>query len=152
MNIAEVHERIKAWRKSRAARREALQSWFQTRIQGLPKDVLVVGIIALSSMGSFGLGMLVERDLGQGSAFTVKEVPLEEMPAAALAAEPGITIAPASLPTAGGEVIASKNGTKYYYPWCSGISRITAANRITFASSALAEARGYTLSSTCKNP
>lgn len=121
------------------------------RVQTVPKDVLFMTILALSCSASFGLGMLTERDLGQRSAFSIKEVPLEEMAVSAAAAEERITFAPATLPTSG-EVVASKNGTKYYHPWCSGVSRIISANRITFPSAKAAEAKGYELSTTCKNP
>jgi hypothetical protein len=47
-------------------------------------------------------------------------------------------------------VVASKNGTKYHYPWCSGAKTISPENKITFNSAALAEKAGYTLASNCK--
>lgn len=47
-------------------------------------------------------------------------------------------------------VAASKNGTRYYYPWCGGISRIKEANKIWFSSAGAAEAAGYTLASGCE--
>jgi len=48
------------------------------------------------------------------------------------------------------EVIGSKNGTKYYLPWCGALSRIKPENRVVFASAALARAKGYTPAANCK--
>lgn len=49
-----------------------------------------------------------------------------------------------------GPIIASKNGTKYYPKGCSGIKRIKAENRISFASTKEAENAGYTKAKNCK--
>lgn len=49
-------------------------------------------------------------------------------------------------------VTASKNGTKYYYPWCSGIDRISPENKISFSSKDEAEKAGYTIASGCTAP
>jgi len=48
------------------------------------------------------------------------------------------------------EVIGSKNGTKYYLPWCGALSRIKPENRVVFASAALAREKGYTPAANCK--
>ena len=45
------------------------------------------------------------------------------------------------LPTAN-VVVASKNGTKYYFSWCSGISRISPQNKVTFSGAKEAEQAG----------
>ena len=50
----------------------------------------------------------------------------------------------------GGSVVASKNGSKYYFPWCAGVKMIKLENRVTFASSDLARAAGYTPAGNCK--
>lgn len=47
-------------------------------------------------------------------------------------------------------VVASKNGTKYHYPWCAGAKQISAKNLITFNSIEDARAAGYTPASNCK--
>lgn len=143
MTIAELREKNKA-------RREALKRWVFTRYEALPKDVLYTAIFALSCLGSFGLGVLTARDMGQGSAFTITEVPLEEYAAKRASAPVGVTVAPETLPGRGGEVVASKNGTRYYYPWCGGAARLSATTRISFASASAAEAAGYTLAAGCE--
>ncbi|MFH0846203.1 MAG: hypothetical protein V1851_02265 [Patescibacteria group bacterium] len=48
-----------------------------------------------------------------------------------------------------GKYVASKNGTKYHAPWCSGAQRIKKENQIWFSSKEEAEAAGYTPASNC---
>jgi hypothetical protein len=49
-----------------------------------------------------------------------------------------------------GQVVASKNGSKYHYPWCSGAKQISENNLIVFNSIEEARAKGYTPASNCK--
>lgn len=49
------------------------------------------------------------------------------------------------------EIFASRNGTRYYYKNCSGLSRIAEENLISFSSIEEAETAGYTLAANC-NP
>jgi hypothetical protein len=94
-----------------------------------PRDVLVMALIILASLFSFGLGLLAGRE-GAGPPVMV-----EDAPAAA---------------GAGGEVVASKNGGKYYLPWCGGAKNISPDNLVTFESAAVAEAAGYAPAANCK--
>lgn len=50
------------------------------------------------------------------------------------------------------KVFASKNGTKYYYTWCGGISRISEQNKVTFSSAKEAESAGYSIAANCVAP
>jgi hypothetical protein len=50
------------------------------------------------------------------------------------------------------QIVASKNGTKYYYPNCSGINRIKNENRVFFDTFEAAEEAGYELAKNCKKP
>ena len=104
----------------------------------IPRDILIVGVLVTTSSLSFGLGCLAGQDTGQGS-----EVPLRELP---------LTTPPVDLTAAiqSGQVVASKNGTKYYLPTCSGADRISAANKVWFASPAAAAAAGYAPATNCK--
>ncbi len=52
--------------------------------------------------------------------------------------------------TDSGEVIASKNGTKYYFPWCGSAKMIKPENIVKFASTDEARKAGYTPASNCK--
>jgi hypothetical protein len=111
----------------------------------VPRDIWVVLILVLSSSASFGLGILAGRDSKEGSGFSISSLPLT----ASSIGSPGASPAPASLP-AGGQVVASKNGTKYFLPWCGGAKQITEANKIWFASKDEAETKGYQPAANCK--
>ncbi|HVW82707.1 MAG TPA: hypothetical protein VHC68_02060 [Candidatus Paceibacterota bacterium] len=94
----------------------------------LPRDVLVVALILAASLCSFGLGVLAGREGGAGEPPTIEE------PAAS-------AVSP---------VVASKNGSKYYLPWCGGAKAISPDNLITFDSAAAAAAAGYAPAANCK--
>jgi hypothetical protein len=49
-----------------------------------------------------------------------------------------------------GEVIGSKTGKKYYFPWCGELKIIKPENQVKFASVDLAKAAGYTPGGNCK--
>ena len=49
-----------------------------------------------------------------------------------------------------GLVAASRNGTRYYYPWCGGLNRVKEANKVWFDSEEAAEAAGYIIASGCE--
>lgn len=48
----------------------------------------------------------------------------------------------------GGKIVASINGTKYYFPWCA--SNIADKNKIWFNSESEARAKGYQPAANCK--
>ena len=112
-------------------------------IRYLPRDVLIVAVLVLASSASFGLGYLAGIDAntaqaGQGNGLTF---------------ESSSPIATTSVSNSlqSGQVIASKNGTKYYFSSCAGANKISDANKIRFSSPSVAEAAGYTLAANCKN-
>jgi hypothetical protein len=135
-------------------------------LSGVPKDVLAVGVVLLASTASFGLGILAGRDMGKAAGkdagFWVEDVSATtsaKLPAAATAGQaqasealaPKIPVVPAGtviIPTAG-KYVASKSGTKYYLPTCSGAKRIKEANKVWFASVEEAQAAGLTPASNC---
>ena len=47
--------------------------------------------------------------------------------------------------------VAAKTGTKYYFPWCSGASRISEANKVWFDSYEAAQKTGLTAAANCPN-
>lgn len=49
-----------------------------------------------------------------------------------------------------GEVVASKSGSKYHFPWCSGAKSIKSENLITFSSIEEARKAGYEPAKNCK--
>lgn len=93
---------------------------------------LVLTAVAITA---FGLGRLSERQT------TLK--PQNSHQAAVVVHE-------SKYETADQSVVASKKGSKYHLPWCPGAQQMNAQNKITFASSAEAEAAGYTPAANCK--
>jgi len=94
----------------------------------------LVAIVFLVALASFGLGRL--------SALEDDRPPV------------AVTEAPAAMkPQAmamGGLLVASRTGSTYYYPWCSGASKIALANQVWFASEAAAQKAGYAPAKNCK--
>jgi len=124
-----------------------------TGLRGLVRRLFIPLCVVLVGLLSYGLGRLsgigeragvqIEYDpniisaLSVGSASSTQSKPAPAGQAAA-----------ASAGTASGEVYASSKGTKYYYSGCK--STISAANKVVFASAAMAEAAGYALASGCR--
>lgn len=54
------------------------------------------------------------------------------------------------LPGAGGRVVASKNGSRYHYPWCAGASQIKEENKVWYASEDAAQQAGLTKAKNCQ--
>lgn len=97
----------------------------------LPRDAAIIGILVLASSLSFWFGYLAGLDVGQGTG-------------------PSLTVSPAAERGVPGQVIASKNGTKYYPQRCPGAERISETNKVWFASAAAAEAAGYARAANCE--
>jgi hypothetical protein len=133
-------------------------------LKAIPKDVLLVAIVVLASSASFGLGILAGKGMapvGETKGFWIEDVSKVEasaLPAAAAAApalkeaqapkiqvvEPGTVVAPST-----GKYLASKNGTKYYLPTCSGAKRIKEENKVWFATIEDAQAAGLGPAANC---
>ncbi len=117
------------------------------------KDIFFVFLIILAAFSSFGLGRLsrifesknpvmvenaVEAD---NFNFSNSEVVRRDIAALNLnekaSAEEKV-------------FVASKNGTKYYFPWCKGAEKIKEENKVWFATKEEAEAKGYGPAQGCK--
>lgn len=108
----------------------------KSQLAKVPRDMLILAILVLASSASFGLGYMA------GSERPNADVDWSVEP------KPGNASSTAT--SAAGRVLASKGGTKYYYPSCAGASRITDANKVWFVSASAAEEAGYTLAANCK--
>jgi len=98
----------------------------------IPRDLLVISVLVLTSSLSFGLGYLAGKDSRQESRPAIEELPTASTTDAEI-----------------GRVVASKNGTKYYLPNCAGANRISDANKVWFTSAAAASAAGYAPAANC---
>jgi hypothetical protein len=113
----------------------------------LYENELYVGcLLVLTAFFAFGLGRI-------SKIYELRE-PVKVIEQQAAVTEAVSTTAPAVSKAAeqnvGGEVLASKNGKKYYLPWCAGAKRISEANKVWFKSKADAERAGYTPAANCK--
>lgn len=103
----------------------------------LGSDMYIVAIIVLVGLSGFGLGRL--------SIIDESVIPVSiEYGAQNIASVSG------ALSEIGGEVVVSKNGSKYHLPWCSGASRIKEENKVWFATIEEAKQAGYTPAGNCK--
>lgn len=94
----------------------------------------IVALVLLVGMASFGLGRL--------SALEEARPAISVSQAAAAADSVSMQV--------GGQVVASRKGSAYHFPWCSGATSIAPQNKIWFASSAAAQAAGYRPAKNCK--
>ena len=109
-------------------------------------DFFMTALIVLVAFASFGLGRL--------SKIQITRAPLKIDQTAAVGEAIGDVknVAPtiANETKSAGMYVASKNGAKYHFPWCSGAKSISEANKIWFNSVEEARAAGYTPASNCK--
>ena len=115
----------------------SIQDWWVSGKALLEEGIAQWGLIALVflvAFSAFGLGRL--------SALEEAKAPIQIENAA-------VSSNPPSIP-AGGYLVASKTGTTYYFPWCSGAARISSASQIWFPSEAAAQKAGYRAAKNCK--
>lgn len=109
-------------------------------------DFFIGSLIVLVAFASFGLGRL--------SKIQIARVPIKIEQTAAVGQAIGgvknIKPAVAKETQSAGMYVASKNGTKYHFPWCSGAKSISEVNKIWFNSVEEARAAGYVPASNCK--
>lgn len=110
------------WLKIKAAIASAVGEW------GL------IALVFLLAFASFGLGRLSVLE-GSKPPISVNTAPT--------ATEPRRM-------AVGGLVVASRNGSVYYYPWCGGVSTISPVNRVWFNTEAAARKAGYAPAKNCK--
>ncbi len=144
MSIKESLEKIKG------GARGALPAWRPEAL--LERNTFVGLLLGLVALSSFAFGRLSGMEEGR--------VPVRiTFPGAATSslATAGISLTqtppipkPDVTGATKGQYVASKSGTKYHLPWCSGAKRISEENKIWFASKAEAEKAGYTPAANCK--
>lgn len=104
------------------------------------EDLYIVLMIILVGTASFGLGKLSAYEKNKTPISIIKT--RETLYASVLESQTNnINVS--------GEVVASKSGTKYYYPWCTGVARIKEENKVWFNTIEEARATGLTPASNC---
>ncbi|HEV7121651.1 MAG TPA: hypothetical protein VGN56_02370 [Candidatus Paceibacterota bacterium] len=123
--------------------------------------LMALAAILLAGSAGVGIGLLIPHGgEGKDDRLWIEQLPAEERAGGSLvststaaksetAPVTQAAAAKAALP-ATGEVVASKSGTVYYLPACSGVARILPANRVTYPSRTAAEAKGLKPAKNCK--
>ena len=140
------------------------------------REIYTILLIIAVGAGSFGLGRLSKLDEGKSpirieqsitaqTASALSSSPPQVRRGADLPAEAparvqraggsaqaggGVGGASSPSPVGGGQLVASKTGAKYHFPWCSGAQRISETNKVWFDSVEEARKAGYTPASNCK--
>jgi hypothetical protein len=109
--------------------------------RALSGDVYLILVITLVGIASFGLGRLsVAKEARE-------HIRIEGAPQAATIELGSVKETPA---TQTGSYVASRNGTKYHFPWCASASRILEENKVWFTTKEEAERAGYTPAANCE--
>lgn len=115
--------------------------------RALSGDLYVVLVIILVGGASFGLGRL--------SMIESTRAPVEIQYEEGQLVSQGANVAKSTsrkealLPSASGQYVASRNSTKYHFPWCAGAQRIKEENKIWFDSKEEATRAGYSPAANC---
>jgi hypothetical protein len=110
--------------------------------------VVVVSLILIAIIG-FGVGKLSASSKAK-TPIRIETAEIAQPLIQAVINSPSST--PIVTPKAAIQLVASRNGTRYYYPWCSGVKRIKEENKVYFNTESEAEARGLTLAVGCDRP
>ncbi len=122
---------------------------------------MAVMIVLLASIAGYLCGLISYTELTK-PAIAYYEIPLAEKEAELVkilavkqkevqlqkAIENPVATKSTSV-TAKGEVVVSKNGSKYHYPWCSGAKRMNESNKVWFKTIAEAKSAGYEPAKNC---
>lgn len=114
-------------------------------------------IILLVTIGSifFALGRLSSKEIDShnikiqypNAGQTSSVISAVSTSTKSIKKETVVQVAPVS---SSSEVIGSKSGKKYYYPWCGTVKRIKPENQIHFASIEEARKAGFVPGGNCK--
>jgi len=115
-----------------------------SRIKARENDIALMLIIIFTALTSFGLGRL--------SKIRENKTPItiENIIPAGIQARNATAPEHNSAAKKTGSIVASKKGSKYHYPWCSGALRIKESNKVWFSSTEEARKNGYTPAKNCK--
>lgn len=121
-----------------------VKNWFTPR-EG---ELFLVAVVILLALASFGLGRL---SVLRGEKFPIQFIEPQNQEAAVLGAATPPPHSEGGPPKTGDKLyVASKNGSAYHFPWCSGAQRIKESNKIYFPSREEAEKAGYRPAANCE--
>jgi len=121
------------------------------KLKPIENDVILISVIILVALISFGLGRL-SKIRENKTPITIEGV--SQNASDTKVGEAGGSAANQQAAITGSQTekvyVASKNGTKYHYPWCPGALNIKEENKIWFSSKEQAESAGYSPAGNCK--
>lgn len=110
----------------------------------ISRDFVLVIILVLATFSAYGLGRLsILEDKRAEVRISTDPTLLSNLESL----KQNLTITGGQTGVA--PVVASKNGTKYYFPWCSGVDKIKLENKVIFATEDNARKAGLTPASNC---
>jgi len=113
------------------------------------KDVFIVIFFIASVIISFNLGRISEKEDLARVRLEQSLIPQKRL--ADIQKEENLSLKDTPQKEGSSQNIwGSKSGTKFYYAWCSGASRIKEENRVYYSSQEDALKAGRTLASSCK--
>jgi len=129
------------------------------RENGRAGKYYTAAIVILVGLSSFGLGrfsvidegrepITIEQNEGVVASSTQSKIVIPETESQTQTASAAKSLGAGD--SSSGKLVASKSGTKYYFPWCSGAAKIADANKVWFNSEADARAKGYQPAANCK--
>lgn len=93
----------------------------------------LISVVLLVGLSAFGLGRLSTLEANRPAITTYTQEMEERAPRAI-----------------GGFIVASRRGTKYHFPWCTGARAMNEENKVWFSSIEEAKNAGYTPAGNCK--
>lgn len=114
--------------------RDEIKGWWGRVVGDGVEAWSVPIVVVLVGVSSFGLGRLS----------ALEEVrPIVDIRQAPQPAEPRAM-------TLGGQFVAMRGGSVYYFPWCSGAQQIPESRQVWFASENAAQKAGYRAAKNCR--
>jgi hypothetical protein len=132
---------------------EKTRNWKDKLSGFLNSGYFIAVIIVLMTVIAFSLGRISGLQEKRPAVKVINNSPLNPISSTNTLQNTAATSAASNIGTSASQseqVVASKNGTKYHYPWCAGAKQISPQNLITFNSIEEARAKGYTPASNCK--
>jgi len=111
------------------------------------KDVFTILLLVLVAFVSFGLGRLSKIEENK-TTVVVSQNTNSALQGEQVQTNGSNTIEP--FVSTDKKYVASKNGSSYHFPWCSGAKRIKKSNEVWFATADEAKRAGYTPAGNCK--
>lgn len=112
------------------------------------EEILMITVVLFSSLVGYGAGRAY--DIFDKRPPIVIEGPDKDSIFNKMSASVSNPASPGSSDNSLEYFVASKNGAKYYFPWCSGASKISPNNLIKFNTREEAELAGYEKASNCR--